>query len=249
MSTAIVTTSRIEPILDLVLNSVTSSNTRTAYGRALQEFMIWYTQTEQSIFNKATVQAHVAALRLKGVTASSINQRLTAIRKLALEAADNGLIEHSVAQAIGRVEGVRQEGKRLGNWLSQAQAQALLDLPDVSTVKGLRDKALFAILLGCGLRREECAGLSFEHIQQREGRWVIVDLVGKRNKMRSVPMPSWTKAVLDQWATVLGCDTGYIFRRIRRGGHIQPGHMTAQAVLDVVTEYAEKIGVKVSPHD
>lgn len=89
-------------------------------------------------FTKATVQAHVATLRAQGVNASSINQRLTAIRKLATELADNGVIDHSTTQVVSRVEGVRKEGKRLGNWLTKEQAQKLLQLPDVATIKGLR---------------------------------------------------------------------------------------------------------------
>ncbi len=253
MTTAIiqtnVNTKGMAMIVALVTNAVTSQHTQRAYGRALNDFMVWHQENGQTALNKATVQAHIAALRAAGTSASSINQRLTAIKKLAREAADNGLIDDSAAQAIGRVEGVRTEGKRLGNWLTQKQAQALLDAPDPKHIKGLRDRALLAVLLGCGLRREECAGLTFEHIQQREGRWVIVDLIGKRKKMRSVPMPSWAKARVDAWSKALGMNAGYIFRPLRRGGHVQGGFMTSQAVFDVVAEYAEKLGIEVKPHD
>lgn len=83
------------------------------------------------------MQTHVAALRDAGVSASSINQRITAIRKLAVELADNGIVPESTAQAIARVEGVRKEGKRLGNWLTQEQAQPLLGLPNVETYQGV----------------------------------------------------------------------------------------------------------------
>ena len=154
-----------------------------------------------------------------------------------------------MAQAIGRVEGVRKEGKRLGNWLTQAQAQQMLTLPDVSTVKGLRDRAILAVLLGCGLRREECAALTVAHIQQREGRWVVVDLVGKRSKTRSVPMPSWAKYAIDAYLLAAAIVDGPLFRSVRRGGHIQADGMTAQAVFDVVKLYAAQVGVDVRPHD
>ena len=246
---AIVSTATIQPAIDLVCNAVTSQHTKRAYSRALTDFMIWHRTTGQSGFSKAIVQAHVTALRDSGVSASSINQRLTAIRKLAQELADNGVIDHSMAQAIGRVEGVRKEGKRLGNWLTQAQAQQMLTLPDVSTVKGLRDRAILAVLLGCGLRREECAALTVAHIQQREGRWVVVDLVGKRSKTRSVPMPSWAKVAIDAYLLAAAIVDGPLFRSVRRGGHIQADGMTAQAVFDVVKLYAQQIGVDVRPHD
>lgn len=246
---ATIQTVNFQPIVNLVTNAVTSDHTKRAYERALTDFMAWHTNTGQSGFSKATVAAHVSALREQGVSASSINQRLTAIRKLALEAADNGLIDHATAQAIGRVEGVRKEGKRLGNWLTQQQAQALLELPDVSTVKGLRDRAILAVLLGCGLRREECAGLTVGHIQQREGRWVIVDLVGKRSKTRSVPMPAWCKFAIDSYMLAAGIVDGALFRSLRRGDHIQVSGMTSQGVFDVVRTYAAEIGVDVRPHD
>lgn len=246
---ATVTITSIQPIVDLVCNAVTSAHTRRAYSRALTDFMAWHSTTGQSGFSKATVQAHVTALRAAGVSASSINQRLTAIRKLANELADNSIIDHSAAQAISRAEGVRSEGKRLGNWLTKDQAQTLLQLPDVSTVKGLRDRAILAILLGCGLRREECAGLTVGHIQQREGRWVIVDLVGKRSKTRSVPMPSWAKYAIDSYLLAAGIADGPLFRSVRRGDHITAQGMTAQAIFDVVKTYALEIGVDVRPHD
>ena len=246
---AIVTTNHIQPVIDQVCNAVTSAHTKRAYQRALTDFVAWHTTTGQSGLSKATVQAHVTALRDSGVSASSINQRITAIRKLAIESADNGLIDHSTAQAIGRVEGVRKEGKRLGNWLSKEQAQQLLELPNVGTLKGLRDRAILAVLLGCGLRREECAGLTVEHIQQREGRWVIVDLVGKRSKTRSVPMPSWAKYAVDAYMVAAALTSGILFRALRRGDNLQATGMTAQAIFDVVRCYAAQLGVDVRPHD
>jgi site-specific recombinase XerD len=55
--------------------------------------------------------------------------------------------------------------------------QRWLNAPDIKTLKGVRDRALLAVLIGCGLRRAEAAILSFHHIKQREGRWAIVDIV------------------------------------------------------------------------
>lgn len=251
MTTAL-TTDRPSPltaIVEMVTNAVTSEHTQRAYRRALTDFIEWHGSTRQPGLSKASVNAYVRHLRDSGTSASSINQRLVAIRKLAREAADNGLIDHAMAEAIARAEGVRSEGKRLGNWLSRQQAQELIYSPDTMTVKGIRDRALLAVLLGCGLRREECASLTVEHIQQREGRWVIVDLVGKRNKLRSVPMPSWTKTAIDEWLVAGAITTGVVFRPVNKGGRVSDRGMTAQAIYNAVDVYAKPLGLSVHPHD
>src|ERR1700730_6394932 len=126
---------------------------------------------------------------------------MSAIRKLAGEAADNGLIAPELAVGISRVKSVKSTGIRVGNWLSLRQAQALLSAPDVATVKGLRDRAILAVRLGCGLRRSEVAALTLAHIQQRYDRWCIVDLVGKHGRVRTMPMPAWVKVAIDTWTS------------------------------------------------
>jgi len=80
------------------------------------------------------------------VGASSINQRLSAIGKLTREAADNGALPEQVANGIKAVKGMRRKGRRTGNWLTQKQAQQLINAPDTNTLKGLRDRAILAVL-------------------------------------------------------------------------------------------------------
>lgn len=181
--------------------------------------------------------------------AGSINQRLSAIRKLAREAADDGALPEAVANGIKAVKGVRREGRRTGNWLTREQAQQLINAPDTNTLKGLRDRAILAILIGCGLRRQEAAHLTFDHLQQRDGRWVIVDLVGKRNKTRSVPMPPWAKAAIDEWADAAEILDGNVFRPVNKGGRIEGDSITPQAIRDVVVAYGEELGFDIAPHD
>jgi site-specific recombinase XerC len=92
-------------------------------------------------FTKATVSAWHVALEARGLGSVSISVRITAVRKLAVEAADNGLLAPELAAGISRVKGAKSKGVRVGNWLSVQQAQKLLNAPDVSTMKGLRDRA------------------------------------------------------------------------------------------------------------
>lgn len=236
-------------VIEMVLNAVDSVHTRRAYSRALADFIEWHQATGQAGMTKAVVLEYVVYMRDAGMTASTINQRLSAIRRLAQEAADNGLLADGHAQAIARAKGVKQQGARLGNWLTKEQAQELLRLPDTRTLKGLRDRAILAILLGCGLRREECAALTVAQIQQREGRWVLVDIEGKGAKVRSVPMPSWAWVAVDAWLTAANIGEGPVFRSLWRDGTFRRDAMTSQAIYNMVAEYATVLGVDVRPHD
>jgi integrase len=233
----------------LVLDSVSSPITRRVYNLGLDEFFAWYSQEPRPGFTKATVAAWRVALEARGLGAVSINVRITAVRKLAVEAADNGLLAPELAAGITRVKGVASKGVRLGNWLSVKQAQALLNAPDITTPKGLRDRAVLAVLLGCGLRRSEVASLTVGHIQQRDGRWCIVDLVGKHGRVRTVPMPTWVKVAIDAWAAPVGITDGHIFRTVNRGGEVQDA-LNEKVVWQLLRPYADAAGVPgIAPHD
>jgi integrase len=163
------------------------------------DLLLWIAGAPRPGFTKATVNSWRTVLEARGLGSVSINVRITAVRKLAVETADNGLLAPELAAGITRVKGVASKGVRVGNWLSIQQAQKLLNTPDVTTKKGLRDRAMLAVLLGCGLRRSEVAALTLKHTQQRDNRWCIVDLVGKYGRVRTIPMPTWVKGVVDAW--------------------------------------------------
>lgn len=135
-------------------------------------------------------------LESRKLAPGTINLRLGAVRRLAYEAADWGLLSADLAADIRRVKGVKKLGVRLGNWLTADQSQALWQAPDQNRLKGKRDRALLAVLLACGLRHHELAGPTVNHIQQREGHWAIVDLRGKAGHVRTVPVPDWVQGSL-----------------------------------------------------
>jgi len=110
---------------------------------------------------------------------STINLRLAAVRRIAYEAADSGLLSPELAAGIRRVKGVRRLGVRVGNWLTAEQGKQLLEAADTDTLRGKRNHAMLALLIGCGLRRAELLGLTMSSIQLREEHWVIADMVGK----------------------------------------------------------------------
>jgi len=234
----------------LVLDSVSSPITKRVYNLGLDEFFAWYGQEPRSGFTKATVNAWRTELEARGLGSVSINVRITAVRKLAVEAADNGLLAPELAAGITRVKGAKSVGVRMGNWLSVQQAQKLLNAPDVTTKKGLRDRAMLAVLLGCGLRRSEVAALTLRHIQQRDNRWCIVDLVGKHGRVRTIPMPTWVKVAIDVWISAAGLTEGHVLRPVNRGDQITAERLTEKVVWQLLQPYATAAGVPgIAPHD
>ena len=234
----------------LVLDSVSSPITRRVYNLGLDDFFAWFAQEPRPGFNKATVCAWRVALEARGLGSISINVRITAVRKLAVEAADNGLLAPELAAGITRIKGVKMKGVRLGNWLSLRQAQELLNAPDPTTNKGLRDRAILAVLLGCGLRRSEVAALTGNHTQQRDGRWCIVDLVGKHGRVRTVPMPTWVKVAVDAWSRAAGVTTGHVFRTVNRHDQVQAAALSEKVVWQLLQPYARAADLGgIAPHD
>src|SRR6267154_3008640 len=234
----------------LVLDSVSSPITRRVYNMALDEFIEWYREAPRPGFTKATVSAWRVSLEARGLGSSSIIIRMSAIRKLAVEASDNGLLAPELAAGIARVKSAKSIGIRVGNWLSLRQAQALLSAPDIATMKGLRDRAILAVLLGCGLRRSEVAALTFAHVQQRDGRWCIVDLVGKHGRVRTAPMPAWVKVAIDGWTSPIGIAAGHVFRPVNRAGTVTGERLGEKVVWQMLRLYSTAVGVPgIAPHD
>ena len=230
--------SRLFALIRLATDGLPSRHSRRSYARSMEEFIGW--MGDRAI-TKGAVREWQQRLQERGLSAASINLRLAAVRRFATEAADNGLIPQETADAIRRVKGIPKLGERTGNWLTLDQAERLINAPR-QTPKGVRDRALLGLLIGCGLRREECAGLQWSDVQQREGRWVIVDLHGKGGRIRTVPVPSWAKMLLDRWREIAVPAWTPIFCPIRKGGEFALPPLEAHAIYLMVRGYAQRLG-------
>jgi integrase len=182
-------------------NSVVSRHTQRAYLRAFDDL---FTMAGARPITRMLLMEYRAAMIAEGLSVATVNQRLCAIRKLVNEARENGLIDPAEAVRLTSVPGVPQTGVRLGNWLTLEETQALLAAVDRTELIGKRNFAILSVLGHCGLRREETAKLDTSLIQLREGRWVIADLIGKRGRVRTVPIPTATKVALDVWTGAAG---------------------------------------------
>lgn len=191
-----------------VLSSLTSASGQCTYDHAIREFVAWYCSEPRLAFNRTVVLRYRIHLEQRHYAPATINLRLAAVRRVAYEAADAGLLSPEPAAGIRRVKGVRRLGVRLGNWLTPEQGRRLLTRRTPTTPREFRDHAMLAVLLGCGLRRGELLALQLEWIQQREEHWVIADLVGKGGHVRTVPMPAWVKAAIDAWTAAASTPKG-----------------------------------------
>jgi integrase len=247
-----------DALIAVVTNRLHSDVSRRGYRTALRQFLAWHTTQGGGPLSRPLVQRYRVVLEGRNLAPSTINQHLSAIRALADECAESGLLDPPMAAAIGRVKGVPVRGVRAGNWLTRDQAEKLLLAPP-ETLMGLRDRAILGLLIGCGLRRDELANLTFEHLQQRDGRWVIVDIVGKGRRVRTVPVPAWARGLVDRWGAAAGIEDGLVCRRFRKGGWLvyETGEdgvgrargMSADAIADVVSTYARQLGWELAPHD
>jgi site-specific recombinase XerD len=233
-----------------VLGSLRSPESQRGYRDSIDEFIGWYCSEPRLSFNKTVVTRYRIHLESRQLAPSTINVRLAAVRRLAYEAANSGLLSPELAAGIQRVKGAKKLGVRLGNWLTAEEARRLWQSPGTETLKGKRDRAVLAVLLGCGLRRRELAELTLDLLPRREDHWAIVDLVGKGGHIRTVPVPDWVKQILDDWLLAAGIVTGRVFRCVCRAGKAWGDGMTENVVWDVVKEYAAKLNLpNFAPHD
>jgi integrase len=233
-----------------VLNSLTSASGQRTYDHSIREFVAWYCSEPRLAFNRTVVLRYRIHLEQRGYAPATINLRLAAVRRVAYEAADAGLLSPELAAGIRRVKGVRRIGVRLGNWLTPEHGRRLLDYATPSTPRSLRDHAMVAMLIGCGLRRAELLALNLESIQQREEHWVIADLVGKGGHVRTVPIPTWVKNAVDAWTAAAAITHGPVFRAINKAGRVWGDGMSPKVLWDVVRAAAGRAGIdKLAPHD
>ncbi len=208
-----------------VLNSLGSPASRRVYEYAIDQFIAWYCSEPRLAFNRIVVVQYRMYLESRHLAANTVNQQLAAVRRLAHEAADAGLLSPELAAGISRVKGVKQLGFRSGNWLSAEQSSEVLKRA-----------------LGDTMRLDD--------IQMRQGHWAVVDLIGKGGHIRTVPIPNWVKVALDQWTHAANVTEGRIFRRVARMGKVWGKRLSQNVVWYVVRTCCQRVGLEhIAPHD
>jgi hypothetical protein len=103
-----------------------AASSQESYGHAINEFIAWYCSEPRIAFNRTVVLRYRFFLEQKNLAPSTINVRLAAVRRLAYEASNTGLLSPDLAAGIRRVRGAKRLGVRIGNWLTPGQSKTLL---------------------------------------------------------------------------------------------------------------------------
>src|SRR5258707_6962511 len=205
---ATLTIPELEQSKTAVLNTLASKHSRRSYEYAIERFIAWYCSEPRLTFNRSVVVSYRSSLERLSLSAATINLHLSSIRRLADESAESGWLSPELAIGIRRVKGVKRLGRKMGNWLTRNQAQELVNAASKTDLRGWRDGAMVGLLLGCGLRRSEDEGFRLDQLQSKEGHLVIVDLLEKGGRLRTVPVPSWCKELVDAWVRNSGVSEG-----------------------------------------
>lgn len=232
--------SLIEPAL---LNL--AAHSRRAYSHGMRLYLDWLGHRPMTA---RSVKEWMDELREDHSTAT-VNLRLSAVRRLAVYAAEAGMLSDAEANKIARVKGLKIRGVRTGNWLTAEQVQAIIDSIDASTLIGRRDLAILALLFGCGLRVDEAARLEVWQLQTRDERWIIADLQGKHNRTRTVPVSPWAADLVHGWLVASGVTTGRVLRAVGNLEVIEGETLSTQSVYRRAVSLGASVGVDLASHD
>jgi integrase len=241
--------SAIDTLIAQTLAHIPAPNTRRAYSRHIKVFA-----ASGHPLTRSGIGQHLIDCRARGDTAATNRQCIAALRLLAREAEMRRLLDPLELLGIERIKPDTLRGHKAGRWLTKDELQRLLALPDRTTLIGQRDAALLAVMAGCGLRREEAASLCWVQYRDRDGRKVLIDILGKGQKYRQVPVSHWVARELDRLEIAMSMwsasgPTSRIFQgQLRRieGFH---GSLTPDGIYWLVRDYSKRLGIDFAPHD
>lgn len=221
----------IKAIASQAVQSIPSPNTRRVYMSRLIQFI---PVAEKFSLTRDVVLGYVNTLR-EGQGESAANQAISAIKLLVRELDERSLMDRTIAQSILSIRSHRAKGVRTGNWLSLDECRSL-----IAAARTARDRALIAVMIGCGLRREEASQLTWGRIQVRFDRPVFSDIIGKGRKIRSIGIPEFAYRYLLEYSKTV---------EMSSGKRIFP--LTSSGIWYVIGKAAKRAGIDrpIAPHD
>ncbi|WP_305910356.1 tyrosine-type recombinase/integrase (plasmid) [Methylomarinum sp. Ch1-1] len=243
----------VPPELEWFAN-LASEKTRKAYRNDIRDFTQFIgiqNPTEFRIVTRSHVIAWRKALEANNLSDASIRRKLSALSSLFESLCEHNAVTHNPVKGVKRPAANNNEGKTPA--LSNDQARQLLEAPPEDTVKGRRDRAILAILLYHGLRRQELCTLRVKDYQRRSG-VMMFHVHGKRKKERFVPVEPKTQRLLAEYLEMTGHGTtdldGALFRPVKNNatGDLTKSLNPRSVYRNVVIFYAKQVGITVDTH-
>ena len=169
-----------------VLRSLGSPDSRRGYQHAIDESIAWYCYEPRLAFNKTAVLRYRFHLEERGLAPGTINVRLAAVRRLAYEAADAGLLSPELAAGIHRVKGSANWALVWATGLRRMRRRRSGSYPMTRLLLANAIERFWPLCSVAGCAAASLRKLALESLQRREERWAIVDLVGKGRHIRTV---------------------------------------------------------------
>lgn len=227
--------------------NIDNPRTRRAYETDIEDFSAFVGIHRPEEFRSVT-RSHVIAWRKtleeRGLSASTIRRKLSALSSLFDHLCECNSVPHNPVDGVKRPSEGANEGKTPA--IGDAQAKALLDAPDATTLKGKRDRAILALFLYHGLRCEELCRLKVWDLHDRRG-IKHLRVHGKRDKIRFVPAHV---AALERIVTYLdAAGHGYdfdvpLFQTVKPQDARKNMPLTGSAIYSCVTSYATLAGIE-----
>ena len=238
----------LDRMTDMISNGK-SENTRRTYRNALDDFTTWFDMKNREGFSRPTVLAYIDDLLERELSPATINIRIAALRALAKELQYGKYLNKEQADAIRDIKNIPDRGSKVGVWLTKRQAKKLLDTPDPKTLKGKQQLVILALFLGCALRREEAADLTCDMLRPINSHWAIVNLKGKGNKTRTIPIPPWAIDIIHDWQNATETREGKLLRAVGRYDHVSGDGISSQAIYFTIKKLVKAAGLPdLAPH-
>jgi site-specific recombinase XerD len=242
----------------MAISTVPSDHSKRAYESAIDEFIEWSLRetgtiriSPRELFAYQEYLGEKRNAKDQPLAPSTINVKMSAVRAIVhCAAAEDWITEEQEKRILKRVKSQAVKGRRQGQRMTLLAVQACLKLPDRSTLRGKRDYAILGLLFSCGLRRAELCSLQPDIIKRIGNGWALVDLIGKRRKVRSIPLEEPIKIGIDEWLAAAHITEGRIFRSIHRGGKVFGTGLSEMTIWNIIRSYAAKVGYEnFAPHD
>lgn len=180
------------------------------------------------------------------LSSATVRKEIGACRSIFQHLVDLGHVAHNpFKHPLVKAVKFRKSPKRQSQALTRKQVRAICDRPPVSTQKGIRDRAILAILFSCGARRMEVCRLAHADVELVGGIVKLRFAQTKNGEDREVPLPKWASERVIIWMQRSPART---FSSPLFWGKNPDKHISDTQVKDMVAEYGAQLGIKVTPH-